>query len=98
MVCGIDYFYINSFHLTAEFVFSFPQPFNTSNLPEKMEPFSSWTHSSEMKFMDLVDPKISFDFLGGMFLSVFRRENWISNVNIIDREALSDRRVFSLCR
>lgn len=91
----IDYFYINSFHLTAEFVLSFPQPFNISNLPEKMEPFSSWTYSGEMKFMDLIDPKISFDFLGGMFLSVFRRKNWISNVNIIDREALSDSRVFS---
>jgi len=92
---NVDYFYINSFHLKTQFVLSFPQPFNTFNLPEKMEPFSSWIHSGEMKFMDLVDPKISFDFLGGMFLSVFRRENWILNVNIVDNEALLDSRVFS---
>ena len=92
---NVNYFYINSFHLKTQFVLSFPQPFNTSNLPENMEPFSSWPHSGEMKFMDLIDPKISFDFLGGMFLSVFRRKNWISNVNIIDRKALSDSRVFS---
>jgi len=91
----IDYFYINSFHLTTEFVLSFPQPFNTSFLPKKMEPFSSWSHSGEMKFVDLINPKISFDFLGGMFLSVFRRKNWILNTHIIDNDILSDSRVFS---
>ncbi len=91
----VDFFYINSYHLTTEYVFSFPQPFDLSNLPEKMVPFSPCDKSRKMKFMDLIDPEISFDFLGGMFLSVFRRENWISNVTIIDREALSDSRVFS---
>jgi glycosyltransferase involved in cell wall biosynthesis len=91
----VDFFYINSFHLTTEYVFSFPQPFDTSNLPADMKPFSSWTQSGEMKFLDLVDPKISFDFLGGMFLAVFRRQNWIDNVNVLDAGAVSDERIFS---
>ena len=60
-----------------------------------MTPFSSWTNSGEMMFMDLVSPKISFDFLGGMFLSVFRRQNWILNVNVLDASAVEDARTFS---
>ncbi len=91
----VDYFYINSFHLTTQYVFSFPQPFDTSNLPVTMKPFSSWSQSGEMKFIDLIDPKISFDFLGGMYLSVFRRKSWIANAHIIDRVALFDGRIFS---
>ncbi len=70
----VDYFYVNSNHLTTEYVLSFPQPFNTSLLPENMRPFSPKTDSSEMPFLNLIDHKVSFDFLGGVFLSVFRRE------------------------
>ena len=81
--------------LGVEFVRSFPQLFNTSNLPENLKPFSSFSKSGEMKFMDLIDPKISFDFLGGMFLSVFRRENWNQNVNTLDESAIKDERTFS---
>lgn len=32
-----------------------------------MKPFSSWSNDGEKKFLDLIDPKISFDFLGGCF-------------------------------
>lgn len=91
----VDFFYINSFHATTQSIFSFPQPFDTSNLPKNMTPFSSWPHSGEMMFMDLVNPRRSFDFLGGMFLSVFRRRNWIQNVTVLDEAAVSDPRVFS---
>ena len=91
----VDFFYINSYLLAAEFVLSFPQPFDTANLPKKMEPFSSWPYSGEMEFMDLIDPKISFDFLGGMFLSVFRRENWRKNVDALDELVIKDPRPFS---
>jgi glycosyltransferase involved in cell wall biosynthesis len=91
----VDYFYINSFHLTTEYVLSFPQPFNTTNLPKDMKPFSSYTHTMKMMFMDLINPKVSFDFLGGMFLSVFRRDKWNQNINALDEAALSDMRIFS---
>ena len=91
----VDFFYVNSFHLKAEYVLSFPQPFDTANLPENMTPFSSWPNSGEMNFMDLINPKISFDFLGGMYLSVFRRRNWIENVNALDETAVLDSRIFS---
>lgn len=92
---SVDFFYINSFHLMTEFVFSYPQPFDTANLPKNMKPFSSYTKSGEMNFMDLVNPNISFDFLGGMFLSVFRRKNWVDNTNALSKDAINDMRTFS---
>ena len=102
-ICGLierhpdaEFFYVNSFHLTTQYVLSFPQPFRTSDLPAEMKPFSSWLTSGEMGFMDLVDPKISFDFLGGMFLSVFRRKKWIAHAETISEAALADSRVFSV--
>lgn len=57
-----DFFYINSFHLTTNYIFSFEQPFNTENLPANMKRVSSFSKSSEMSFFNLIDPKISFDF------------------------------------
>lgn len=91
----VEFFYINSFHLAADYVASFPQPFDTANLPASMTPFSPWPQSGEMRFVDLVDPRVSFDFLGGMFLSVFRRRNWIEHADVLEEAAISDPRVFS---
>jgi glycosyltransferase involved in cell wall biosynthesis len=91
----VDFFYVNSFHLTTDYVLSFPQPFDTVNLPRGMKPFSSWTRSGRTKFIDLVNPKISFDFLGGMYLAVFRRRNWIEHAGVLDAAAMCDSRVFS---
>ena len=91
----VDFFYINTFHLETEYVLSFPQPFDTKELPENMLPFSSYKKSGELRFIDLIDPRISFDFLGGMFLSVFRRKNWIENVQQLNPAAISDMRTFS---
>lgn len=92
---GVNFFYINSFHLSTQYLTTFPTPFDTVNLPKKMVPFSAWTNSGEMKFMELINPKISFDFLGGMFLAVFRRDNWMRNVNELDGAAILDSRSFS---
>jgi len=92
---NVDFFYINSFHLTSEYVFDHPQPFDTINLPIDMERFSLHSRDGQMNFMDLIDPSVSFDFLGGMFLSVFRRKNWIQNTNVLDRNAIYDKKTFS---
>jgi hypothetical protein len=48
-----------------------------------------------MDFLDLINPKISFDFLGGMFLSVFRKKHWDMNVNVLNENAILDTRTFS---
>ena len=91
----VDFFYVNSFHLSTEHVFSFPQPFNTNDLPSYMEPFSKFKNDGKLNFMDLINPEISFDFLGGMYLSVFKRKNWIESVYIIDDKSLISKNIFS---
>ena len=92
---SVDFFYINSFHLTTEYVFEQHQPFDTKNLPLKMERFSEWRISGQMNFLELIDPKISFDFLGGIYLSVFNREKWIDNTHVLNNEAIYDEKIFS---
>ena len=92
---SVDFFYVNSYHLHTEYLERYPTPFDTVNLPSKMQPFSSWKNTGEMRFLDLIDPRISFDFLGGMFLSVFRKSLWDKNVGVLSREALFDVRTFS---
>jgi glycosyltransferase involved in cell wall biosynthesis len=91
----VEFFYINSFHLTSKYVLAFPQPFDTVMLPEKMKPFSTWRHDKELPFFSLIDPRISFDFLGGMFLAVFRRDKWLANVTVLDSKAIVDVHTFS---
>lgn len=91
----VDFFYINSFHLNADYVLACPQPFDTVMLPEKMESFSTWSRDRELPFFDLIDPRISFDFLGGMFLAVFRRERWLAHVEVLDPKLIIDANTFS---
>ncbi len=91
----VDLFYINEFNLTAEYVLSFPQPFDTTNLPSDMSRKSTWRQDGKMDFFDLISPKISGDFLNGISLSVFRRKKWVENASVLDSDALNDERVFS---
>lgn len=92
---NIDYFYVNSFHLTTEYVMSFQQPFRTTSLPKDMTPFSARVQDGELPFLHLIDPDVSFDFLGGMFLAVFRREKWLSSKSVLDQDAIHDTQTFS---
>ncbi len=91
----VDFFYINSAHLTTEYVFSFPQPFDVKNLPTEMKTFSNYKNDGQIDFFDLINPSISFDFLGGMYLSVFRKSLWDDNINVLDKDKINDLRTFS---
>ncbi len=91
----VDFFYLNSFHLHASFIKSKQHPFHTKELPSNMERFSKKTNSHKLPFFDLIDPKTSFDFLGGMFLSAFRKEKWDAMVDILDSNALNSTQTFS---
>lgn len=91
----VNFFYINSYLLHTDYVFSFPQPFDISKLPSKMDKFSSYKKSHELNFFELINPKVSFDFLGGMFLSIFKRSMWLDNISVLNNEAIEDPRLFS---
>ena len=92
---AVDFFYLNSFHLDKAYVDSQPHPFDTRNLPSLMEPFSKKTDSGPLEFFELIDPKISFDFLGGMFLSAFRKSKWDLMVHKLDAQAIDSSNTFS---
>ena len=92
---AVDFFYVNSYHLQTEYVRSFPQPFDMRNLPTDMRRFSEYREEGERPFFGLVDPNVSFDFLGGMFLVVFRRTAWQANTQVLDPAAIADMRTFS---
>lgn len=91
----VDYFYVNSSHIDLQHITNYPHPFNISNLPKKLKPFSSRNSSSKMKFFDMIDPEVSFDFLAGIFLSVFKRDKWVKNVSVLKRKHLYDSNLFS---
>lgn len=91
----VDFFYLNSYHLDYKYLNKFKKPFNTKNLPKKMEKLSKKKKNMKCHFWDLVDYKVSFDFLLGNFLNIFRRKMWLENVNCLDRGLLKDRRVWS---
>jgi len=91
----VQFFYINSYCLESDYLTSFDHPFDTKNLPKNLPLFSSWTQDGRMQFIDLINTKVSFDFLGGMFLAVFKRENWLNNVNSLNNKAVNDLREFS---
>ncbi|MDC3040572.1 glycosyltransferase family 2 protein [Flavobacteriaceae bacterium] len=92
---NVNFFYINSYLLHTDYVFSFPQPFDISKLPSDMNKFSSYKKSQELNFFELINPKVSFDFLGGMFLSIFKRSMWLDNISVLNNEAIEDPRLFS---
>lgn len=90
-----DFFWVNSFYLNKDFLENFSYPFNTKNLPKKMRQHSPLKKSRKLKFFDLIDKKISFDYLLGVFVCVFRREKWLKNLHVIDKELIKDTRVWS---
>jgi len=91
----VDFFYINSFNLSSDYVYSFKQPFNIKNIPKKMSTFSNFKLERKLFFLDLIDPKISFDFVGAVFLVVFRKELWIQNENVLNIDAIESKIDFS---
>lgn len=90
-----DYFYINSSNLNVSYINSFNEDFSLDNLPKEMTTFSPCTEDMEVPFLKLINPKVSFDFLGGIFLSCFRKDLWDKNIKVLEDKALLDERLFS---
>ena len=92
---SVDFFYINSFHLDSALVLSGTQPFDTKNLPNKMKKFSNYSNSFQSDFFDLVNHNISFDFMLGMFLIIFKKKNWDENLFKINQNYIKDKKTYS---
>ncbi len=90
-----DFFWVNSFYLNAEYLKKFPKPFNTKNLPKKMNPHSPLNKNKKINFFELIDHKVSFDFLLGIFVCVFRKNKWQKNLHVIDKKLIKDPKIWS---
>ena len=60
-----------------------------------MKKLSSCTQNKKVDFWDIIDPKVSWEFLIGIFLSAFKREEWLKKIKILNDSDLKDTRVWS---
>ena len=88
---NIDFYYINSFHLSNNYLNKFKKPFDTNNLPIGMDRLSPKKNSQRLKFWDLIDYNVSFDFMAGNFVNIFRRKMWMDNVHVLDKKSINDK-------
>ena len=91
----VDFFFVNSYNYNSKLVLDAPQPFDTKNLPVKMESFSKVKKDKILNFFDLINPKISYDFLLGIYLSVFRKKNWDQNLSLPNKKDLDKDGLYS---
>ena len=86
-----DYFFVNSCHLYTSYLKNFSHHFDTKFLEnKKMKKISNLTNDSTRNFLDLIDPKVSWEFLTGIFLSIFRTKMWLNGANLIDKKKISE--------
>ena len=74
----VDFFYVNSYGLNTDYLARCPHPFDATNFPENMQLLSGWRAEGELPFLDLINPDISFDFLGAYFYQYFENETGIN--------------------
>jgi len=91
----IDYFFINSYNTKKKIEVKDINDKSSIFFKKNFSRVSSLDKNFKCKFFDLINPKISFDFLSGMFHSVFRRRMWISSLNVINKKLTYDKNTFS---
>ena len=91
----IDFFFINSFEVYSNEILDEDKKFNLKKIPLNCKKRSNLIKIKKLKFFDLIDPNISWDFLLGLYLSIFRREKWKKHSNIIDQDLIMRPGTFS---
>jgi len=91
-----DFFFINSYYLNSKYLENFSHPFDTLELKNKnMNRLSQLKKNQSVKFWDIIDPKVSWEFLIGIFLCIFNREKWLSGLDCVKKKDIEDIRVWS---
>ena len=92
----IDYFFINSYIVNSSKLFSSNSDFDINNkITFDQNRSSNFKHTKKLTFFELINPRISFDFLLGMFLSIYRTELWQKNSSVIDSKRINDLNLYS---
>ena len=72
---NVEFFFINSYFLNSKFLKNFNSPFNITEIDyKKLNSISLSKKDKTCKFWEVIDPKVSWDFLIAIFLSIFNRE------------------------
>jgi len=91
----VDFFYVNSYHLDYSYLKNYKKPFDTNFLPKNMSKLAKKENPMKCNFWDLIDHRITFDFLMGNFTNVFKRKMFLNKVSCLDEESLKDNRLCS---
>jgi len=91
-----EYFFINSYYLSSKYLEIFSHPFDTDQLKNiKMTRLSKSNKNKVVNFWEIIDPKVSWEFLIGIFLSIFNREMWLDGLKCIDQKDIEDTNIWS---
>jgi len=91
-----EYFFINSYYLSSKYLEIFSHPFYTDQLKNiKMTRLSKSNKNKVVNFWEIIDPKVSWEFLIGIFLSIFNREMWLDGLKCIDQKDIEDTNIWS---
>ena len=91
-----DYFFVNSFYLNSSYLDNFTKPLDTKELnTKKLKKLSKFKEDKKVQFWEIIDPNVSWEFLIGIFLSIFNREDWLEGLKHINKEKIEDKRVWS---
>jgi glycosyltransferase involved in cell wall biosynthesis len=88
---NVDYFYMNAYILNKSYLDNFKHPFSTHKVPKNLNTFSTQKRNRMVNFWEVIDPNVSFDFLLGMFLNMFRRKGWVDNLSCLNHKNIMDK-------
>ena len=91
----VNFFFINSSNLNSKFVFKHKQPFDTKKIPKNLPSFSKFKKNQKTKFFNLINPSVSWEFLLGIILSIYKRDMFIKKINLLDKKKLNDKKTWS---
>lgn len=93
---NVEFFFINSYFLNSKFLKNFNSPFNITEIDyKKLNSISLSKKDKTCKFWEVIDPKVSWDFLIAIFLSIFNREKWLKNLHVLDLRSINDTELWS---
>ena len=92
----VEYFFLNSYFLNSKYLEKYSSPTDVRKLDLKnLKSICSLKEDRKGIFWDVIDPKVSWDFLIGIFLSVFKREQWLKHLNVLDTKQIEDTKLWS---
>ena len=92
----IEIFFINSYYLNSQYLDNFAKPFNTKNIKlNELNSLSKVKNNKIVNFWDLIDPHVSWEFLIGIFLIVFKTSKWLESSKRVDVKKLEEKKIWS---